>query len=120
MTVEITASASFLNDAATVVDGSTYADLVGEGVENGLKRLGVDGTVAAAFSSGAKIAIKKAFDASALGNLPKAFRATIPMVCPSLDACPAKSEVFKTYMTPLLSTELKDIAERLGASQRGG
>ncbi|MHA6621695.1 hypothetical protein [Pseudonocardia sp. DLS-67] len=108
-----------LNDAATVVDGSTYADLAGEGVEKGLKRMGVDETVAAAFSSGAKIAIKKAFDGPAFGNLPKAFRATIPLVCPNLDACPTKSAVFKTYMTPLLSAELRDVAERLGALQQG-
>lgn len=108
-----------LDGAATVVDGSTYADLADEGVRKGLTRMGVDEAVAAAFSSGAKIAIKRAFDGSAFGNLPTAFRATIPLVCPNLNACPAKSEVFKTYMTPLLSAELKDIAGRLGAPRQG-
>ena len=48
----------------------------------------------------------------------KAFRATIPLVCPNLADCPTEREVLKTYATPFLSEELKTIAEALGAPQR--
>ncbi|MEK6442179.1 hypothetical protein [Pseudonocardia sp. T1-2H] len=109
-----------LNTAAMLVDSGTYEKIAGETVEAGLKRLGVDDLVARAFASGSKLLVKTAFDASSIANLSKAFRVTIPLVCPDLTRCPTEAEVLKTYATPLLSEELKTIAEALGASQRSG
>jgi len=109
-----------LNAAATLVDSGTYEKIAGETLQKGLTRLGVDDLVARAFGSGSKLLVKAAFDASSVANLPKAFHATIPLVCPNLTHCPSEAEVLKTYATPFLSEELKTIAEALGAPQRPG
>ena len=107
-----------LNTAATLVDSGTYEKIAGETVETGLKKLGVDDLVARAFATGSKLLVKSAFDASSIANMSKAFRATIPLVCPNLTHCPTEREVLKTFATPFLSEELKTIAEALGAPQR--
>jgi hypothetical protein len=109
-----------LNAAGTLVDSGTYEKIAGETVEKGLTRLGVDKLVARAFASGSKLLVKSAFDASSIANLSKAFRVTIPLVCPDLTRCPSEAEVLKTYATPFLSEELKAIAEALSAPQRPG
>ncbi|WP_433273996.1 hypothetical protein ACQPZA_24090 [Pseudonocardia xinjiangensis] len=109
-----------LNTAATLVDSGTYEKIAGETVEKGLTRLGVDDLVARTFASGSKLLVKAAFDASSIANLSKAFRVTIPLVCPDLQRCPTEPEVLKTYATPFLSEELKAIAKALAAPQRPG
>ncbi|GAA4860666.1 hypothetical protein ACFQ34_28040 [Pseudonocardia benzenivorans] len=107
-----------LNASAMLVDSGTYEKIVGETVERGLTKLGVDNLVAKAFASGSKLLVKAAFDASSFANLSKAFRVTIPLVCPDLTRCPTEAEVLKSYATPFLSEDLKTVAEALGARQR--
>ena len=107
-----------LGAAAKVVDSGTYEDLVGETVEGGLKKLGVDDLVATAVSTGAKLTIRAAFDASSFKDMSKAFRALIPLVCPDLSRCSERVEVLKTYATPLIADRLKEVAEALGAPRR--
>lgn len=107
-----------LGEAAKVVDSGTYEDLVGATVEGGLKKLGVDDLVATAVSTGARLAIKAAFDASSFKDLSKAFRAVIPLVCPNLSRCPEKAEVLRAYATRRIADRLKDVAESLGAPRR--
>ena len=104
-----------LGVAAKLVDSASYEDLVGETVERSLKKLGVDDLAATAVSTGARLTIKAAFDASSFKDMSKAFRALIPLVCPNLSQCPERVEVLQTYATPLIADRLKEVAEALGA-----
>lgn len=107
-----------LGTAAKVVDSGTYEGLVGDTIEGGLKKLGVDDVVATAVSTGARLTINAAFDASSFKDMSKAFRALIPLVCPNLSRCPEEAEVLKTYATPLIADRLKEVAQALGAPRR--
>jgi hypothetical protein len=107
-----------LSTAARVVDSGTYEKIVGETLEQCLTKIGVQDFIATAIGTGARIGINAAFDASTFGNMSKAFWALIPLVCPDLDHCPEEVEVLKTYATPLIANDLKQVAEALGAPQR--
>lgn len=37
----------------------------------------------------------------------------IPLVCPNLDVCPARTDVLKTYASPALTAELKAVVANL-------
>lgn len=104
-----------LGAAAEVVDPGTYEKVVGDAVQKGLEKLGVDDFIAKAISTGGPPGIRAAFDATSFAELSRAFRALIPLVCPDLARCPQDSEVLRMYATPLTAEDLKRVAQALGA-----
>jgi hypothetical protein len=99
-----------LNSLAKGIDPATYAQLFQRPVSAGLLALGFPKFMAETLGAASAFGVKKALGALPTGHLAKALRALIPLTCPDLGVCPAHNDVLKTYASPALAGELKELA----------
>lgn len=100
-----------LADAAENLDPDTWAKQAGKSVRAGLSALGLPRYMADALGAGSGVTLKIAFGQTPMGNVSKALRVLIPLVCPNISRCPAEVEVVKTVATPLLAERLSELAK---------
>ena len=99
-----------LKEAAEGLDPDTYAKLAGQTVRDGLRTLGLPPYMADALGAGSGVTLKIQFGLTPLGNLSKALRVLIPLVCPNIDRCPGIVEAVKTLCTPAVGERLEETA----------
>ncbi|TNC19428.1 hypothetical protein FG385_32295 [Amycolatopsis alkalitolerans] len=102
-----------LNDLSKGLDPATYAKLAQTPIRVALLALGFPKFLAEILSAGSAFGVKQILGTLPAAHLSKSLRAIIPLVCPSLDTCPARTDVVKTYASPTLATELKTLAAGL-------
>ena len=101
-----------LKEAADGLDPDMYAKLAGETVRDGLRRLGLPPYMADALGAGAGVTLKIQFGHTPMGNLSKALRILIPLVCPNIRRCPGLVEAAKTLFTPEVGERLQELVNR--------
>lgn len=102
-----------LNDAAKGLDPATYAKLAQTPIRAALLALGFPKFLAEVLSATSAFGLKHILGALPAAHLSKSLRVMIPLVCPSLDTCPARTDALKTYAAPALATELKTLVAGL-------
>ncbi|WP_328606630.1 hypothetical protein OG943_43100 [Amycolatopsis sp. NBC_00345] len=101
-----------LNSLAKGIDPATYAQLFQRPVSAGLLALGFPKFMAETLGLASAFGVKKVLGTLPAGHLTKALRALIPLTCPDLGVCPAGNDVLKTYASPALAGELKELTLR--------
>jgi hypothetical protein len=99
-----------LNDLSKGLDPATYAKLAHTPIRAALLALGFPAFLAEVLSAGSAFGVKHILGSLPAAQLSKSLRAMIPLVCPNLDTCPARTDVVKTYASPALATELRTLA----------
>jgi hypothetical protein len=102
-----------LNDLSKGLDPGTYAKLTQTPIRAALLLLGFPKFLAEVLSAASAFGVKQILGTLPLTQLSKSLRVMIPLVCPNLDACPARTDVLKTYASPALATELKALVASL-------
>ncbi|MEC3975798.1 hypothetical protein [Amycolatopsis sp. H20-H5] len=106
-----------LNKAAKGLDPGTYAKGAQLPLRAGLIRVGCPQFLAEVFSATSAFGVKQILGTLPHSQLYKTLRVMIPLVCPDLDVCPARTDVVKTYAAPAFGQELKSFVADL---QRAG
>ncbi len=102
-----------LNKVAKGLDPATYAKYAQKSVLAGLILVGCPGFLAEVLSATSAFGVKKFLGTLPPAQLSKSLRVMIPLVCPDLDVCPARTDVVKTYLAPLLAEDLKALVADL-------
>ena len=79
----------------------------------GLVLAGCPKFLAQVLSEAAAFGIKQILGTLPQAQLHKSLRVMIPLVCPDLDVCPARTDVVKTCASPALAQELKEFVASL-------
>ena len=108
-----------LDGTAEALDPETYRKIVGQGVAEGLKALGMRDNLADVIGGSAGFGVKAVIGATtSIGHVSKVLRIVIPLVCPDITECPARAKVFAAYVGPTLTDTLKQIAEAGSSARR--
>jgi hypothetical protein len=102
-----------LNDLSKGLDPATYAKLAQTPIRAALLALGFPKFLAEVLSATSGFGVKQILGTLPAAQLSKTLHAVIPLVCPNLDTCPARTDVVKTYASPILAIELKALATDL-------
>jgi hypothetical protein len=102
-----------LNKVAKGLDPATYAKYAQKPLRAGLVRVGCPYFLAEALSATTAFGVKKFLGTLPPAQLSKSLRVIIPLVCPDLDVCPARTDVVKTYTAPFLAEELRALVADL-------
>ncbi|WP_225440261.1 hypothetical protein [Amycolatopsis eburnea] len=102
-----------LNNVAKGLDPATYAKWAQLPLRAGLIRVGCPTFLAEVLSAASAFGVKQILGTLPHAQLYKTMRVMIPLVCPDLGICPARTDVVKTYASPALGQELKAFAADL-------
>ena len=108
-----------LNGLAKGLDPATYAQLLQQPVSAGLLALGLPKFMAETLGAASAFGAKNLLSGLPVGHFTKGLRAVIPLACPNLEVCPARVDVLKTYASPALAGELKELARGRAVSSCG-
>lgn len=96
-----------MNNVAKGLDPGTYAKWAQLPLRAGLIRVGCPKFLAEVLSAASAFGVKQILGTLPHAQLFKTLRVMIPLVCPDLDVCPARTDVVKTHASPALGQELK-------------
>ncbi|WP_410645377.1 hypothetical protein [Amycolatopsis sp. lyj-346] len=96
-----------LNKVAKGLDPGTYTKWAQLSIRAGLIQVGCPSFLAEVLSATSAFGVKQILGTLPYAQLYKTLRVMIPLVCPNLDVCPARTDVVKTYASPFLAEELK-------------
>jgi hypothetical protein len=99
-----------LNGLARDVSPGTYAQQVQKPTRDGLIALGCAPFIAGVLGAGAGVGLTIALGHTPMAHLSRALRVLIALVCPDLSSCPAERDVVKTFATPALAADLREMA----------
>jgi|GEM_PF-4626973 len=99
-----------LDDSAQGLDPRTYTRLATEPVGAALRAFGFPEFLADALGATSALGIHASLGTIPIGSMTQLLRVLIPLVCPDFPTCPTRTEVNRTYSSPVLGEQLRGLA----------